>query len=76
MYHFNKGQYICGEVTKQRKGGLNSRSNNRGKVNIWRKLMEDKGYSSKTCLCRPISVLNFFSPVIWEREGGIFMTCF
>ena len=34
-----------------------------GKVNTQGKLMEDKCYFSKVCLCRPISVLTFLSPV-------------
>lgn len=28
---------------------------NCGKVNKWRKLLEDKGYFSMICLCRPIA---------------------
>lgn len=28
-----------------------------GRVNIWGKLIEEKGYGSKVCLCRLVSVL-------------------
>lgn len=52
----------CEEVTRQKKRGLEIvGAVNCGKVNIWRKLMEDKDYFRKVCLCIPMTVLTVFS---------------
>ena len=48
------------DKTKVKEFGLIGVVNCR-KVNMWRKLMEDKGYFCKVCLCRLKSVL---SPVL------------
>ena len=52
-----KGDMFVDKCHGKGKGVL--RVENCRKVNIWGKLMEDKGYFGKVCLCRPISVLTF-----------------
>lgn len=67
VLHAHKGQHICRETTVQRR-----RVSVCEKVNIWEKLMEEKGYFSKFCLCRFKSELPPVVTVVsssWHRRG-------
>lgn len=67
VYHSHKGQCICREATIQRR-----RVSVCEKVNMWEKLMEEKGYFHKFCLCRFKSELPPVVTVVsssWHRRG-------
>lgn len=58
VYHFSKEWIICGGVTRWKENAFQLVGVvNCGKLNIWGKLMEVKGYFSKGCLCTCQSVL-------------------